>query len=143
MFRLVDVRPAEALSPRAVIVIARLSRVCRSSRRPKLPALLAEPLATYFRASNAHDVEAMISQLTPGAIVEDEGGTYVGLDAVRGWMVETIRKYDFNIEITEVHEEPGRTIATGRISGTFPGSPVTVRHEFTLDGGKIARLVIR
>jgi len=104
---------------------------------------LAEPLATYFRASNAHDIEAMISQFTPGAMVEDEGEIYLGLDAVRGWMVETIRKYDFSIEITEVLEEPGRTIANGRISGTFPGSPVTVRHEFTLDSGKIARLVIR
>ena len=39
-------------------------------------------------------------------------------------------------------ERDGQTIVTGLVSGNFPGSPVSLRHEFTLDHEKIIRLEI-
>jgi hypothetical protein len=36
-----------------------------------------------------------------------------------------------------------RTIVTGKVSGNFPNSPVTLEHIFRLDGDKIASLEIR
>src|ERR1700730_12805075 len=105
---------------------------------PKLP----QTLARYFSAASAHDVEAMIADFAEDALVKDEGATHRGLDAIRRWMNDTIRKYDYKVEPAEFSERDGKSIVTGVVSGNFPGSPVTIRHEFTLEHGKIARLEI-
>jgi len=60
-----------------------------------------------------------------------------------GWIEETIRKYDFTVEVTGTRDEDGKTVVTGRVAGTFPGSPVNVTYEFTLDRQRIVRPVIR
>ncbi len=57
-------------------------------------------------------------------------------------MEETIAKYRYRIEPTGFRERGGKTIVTGLVSGNFPGSPVSLRHEFTLEGEKIAQLEI-
>jgi len=59
---------------------------------------LPEPIAAYFAATNAHDVDAMLARFAKTAIVKDEGKTMRGADAVRQWIEETIRKYAFSVE---------------------------------------------
>jgi hypothetical protein len=44
--------------------------------------------------------------------------------------------------VTDVAKAGGKTVVTGLVSGNFPGSPVRLRHEFTFDRRKIARLEI-
>jgi hypothetical protein len=44
--------------------------------------------------------------------------------------------------VTDVAEADGKTVVTGLVSGTFPGSPVRLRFHFTIEGDKIARLEI-
>lgn len=50
--------------------------------------------------------------------------------------------YRVTVAVTEVNETDGKTVATGQVSGTFPGSPLQLHYTFTLDGEKIARLEI-
>jgi ketosteroid isomerase-like protein len=105
---------------------------------PRLP----EPLAAYFAATNTHDIEAMIAGFAEGAVVKDEGQEHHGIQAIRGWMEETARKYRVTVEVTDVAETDDKTLVTGLVSGSFKGSPARLRFTFTLDHSKISRLEI-
>ena len=108
-----------------------------------MSAPLPQPLTEYFRASNEHDVAALLASFAVEATVEDEGKEYRGAVAIRKWIEETIRKYDFTVEVTGTRDEDAKTVVIGLVAGKFPGSPVNVTYEFTLDRKRIVRLVIR
>lgn len=103
---------------------------------------LPEPMASYFAAANTQNVDAMLALFAETALVKDEGQDRRGLAAIREWMEEAIAKYRFAVTVTGITEADGQSIVTGRVSGTFPGSPVELRHFFTLAGNKITRLEI-
>ena len=103
---------------------------------------LPEPIGAYFAATNTHDVDAMLALFAQTALVKDEGQDRRGHAAIREWMEEATRKYRFTVEVTGVAEANDQTVVTGRVFGTFPGSPVDLRHFFTLAGKKITRLEI-
>ncbi len=42
-------------------------------------------LDRYFKAQNAHDIDAMVACFAPDAVVRDEGHDIVGTDAIRAW----------------------------------------------------------
>ena len=92
-----------------------------------MPTELPEPVAAYFAATNAHDVDAMLAHFAATAVVKDEGRVMRGPAAIRKWMEQTIEKYRFTV---------------AALSGTFPGSPIDLRYDISLAGGKISRLDI-
>jgi hypothetical protein len=47
------------------------------------------------------------------------------------------------VEPLSAVERNGNTVVTGKVSGNFPNSPVTLEHSFRLEGDKIASLEIR
>jgi ketosteroid isomerase-like protein len=104
---------------------------------------LTPPLARYFAATNDRDVEGVLAVFAARAVVRDEGQDHRGAVAIRAWVEETIRKYDFTVAPTGVAElDDGTTVVTGLVSGNFQASPVSLRHAFTLDGERITRLEI-
>ena len=103
---------------------------------------LQTSLKHYFEATNRHDVEAMASAFAEDAIVKDEGHEHHGTRAIRAWMEETIRKYDFKVEPTTAARTGDQTAVSVLVSGNFPGSPVTLTYWFRVHGQKIARLEI-
>ena len=103
---------------------------------------LSRALVDYFAATNAHDVTAMSADFTDESVVRDEGREHRGLAAIRAWMKETIEKYDFKVVPLEASRHGLKTIVLVSLSGTFPGSPITLQYQFTLDAQKIARLEI-
>ena len=107
-----------------------------------MPTKLPEPVAAYFAATNAHDVDAMLAPFAETAIVKDEGQERRGAAAIREWMEETTAKYRATVAVMDVAETDRKTVVTGRVAGSFPGSPVDLRYAFTLARGKIFRLEI-
>jgi ketosteroid isomerase-like protein len=105
---------------------------------PDLPM----PLAHYFEAQNAHDVDAMLTAFSDEASVRDEGQDMIGRTAIRDWMDETTRKYRVTVTPLGVAEADGKTIVTARVAGTFPGSPIDLRYRFTIMAEKISSLEI-
>ncbi len=93
--------------------------------RPPIPG--SEPLTT----------------LTADAVITDEGQDYHGIDEIRAWKSKSNAQGQFTVEVLEVAEVGGETVATTRVSGTFPGSPVQLHFHFTLKGDKIAAASIR
>jgi SnoaL-like protein len=103
---------------------------------------LPPPLDLYIKCENSGDVEALSDCFGSKATVRDEGRTYEGLPAIKAWKAETKKKYNHTVTPLEVVRRDGRTILKARLSGSFPGSPVTVEFRFELAGGKIASLEI-
>ena len=103
---------------------------------------LPVPIDLYIRMENSGDVEAVADCFATDATVRDEGGTYRGLAAIKEWKAETKRKYGHTVAPLAVAHRDGKTILTARLTGSFPGSPVTIEFGFVLEKGKIASLEI-
>jgi hypothetical protein len=78
---------------------------------------------------------------TANATVRDEGRTMTGLKGIAAWRRETARKYHHTVEPVAAVRD-GRTVVSTKLSGHFPGSPVTLDFVFDLEGDKIASLEI-
>jgi hypothetical protein len=107
-----------------------------------MPIKVPQPVADYFAAQNAHDIDAMLASFAEGGLVIDEGKDRRGLAAIRDWIEETTSKYRPSVAVLGSVETAAGTTATVRVSGTFPGSPIDITYGFTLKDGKIARLEI-
>ena len=99
---------------------------------------LPRPIDLYVMAENSGDVEALSECFSPDATVRDEGRTYKGLAAIKEWKAETKKKYNHTVAPLEIVG----TVLKAKLSGNFPGSPVTLEFSFVLQGGKIASLQI-
>lgn len=103
---------------------------------------LPGPLTGYFKVVRAHDVPAMLAQFADDAVVVDEGRPHRGLVAIRAWMIGTVEKYAFEVEPIESSQSGRETLVTASVSGTFPGSPISLQYKFRIAGGKISGLEI-
>jgi hypothetical protein len=99
-------------------------------------------ISSYFRASNANDVESLVACFAPGASVTDENASHRGTADIKQWAEDVRKKFQFETEMLSAKERPGGTIVTAKLSGNFPGSPVDLDFEFVLDREKIISLVI-
>ena len=104
----------------------------------KLPVVIDN----YIRASNAHDVKSILSCFSEDAVVRDEGETLHGKKAVEGWIAKTTEKYKFQFKPLSTAEHDHEIVVRVEISGTFPGSPISLDYRFALTSDKIASLII-
>jgi hypothetical protein len=104
---------------------------------------LPEPIKAYVAAENGDDPQAFAQCFADDAVVRDEGRTFEGLAAIKQWKVKTKRKYRHSVEPIRSIRKDGAIVVTSRLTGSFPGSPVTVDFVFKLDRNKIASLEIR
>ena len=102
---------------------------------------LPEPIAAYFKADR-RDGEAVASCFTKQAVVEDEGQTHRGPEAIKAWKTAASAKYAYTSAPFAVERTAGQYIVTSHLTGNFPGSPVDLRYLFRLEHGKISRLEI-
>jgi len=104
---------------------------------------LTGPVAGFFEAERAEDLEALARCFDERATVRDEGRVIQGSDAIRRWMKDTKAKYHHTAEPIAVSHHDGKTVVTARVAGAFPNSPLDLEHVFVVEGGRIASLEIR
>jgi SnoaL-like domain len=105
---------------------------------------LPPPLESYFVPENTHDDMSAIERwFASDATVRDEGRSIKGIAAIKAWRVETAEKYQHSVEPLAVSTRDGKVVVRGRVSGNFPGSPITLDHIFEIEGGKIVFLEIQ
>ncbi len=108
---------------------------------------LPRPIETYIRAINARDADAFQSGFAHDAVVKDVGREIRGIAAIKEWADHEIFAVNVTLEVIEVAEHDGQTIATVKIDGTFDRTglpdPLLMDHCFTIAGGKIAALTCR
>jgi len=103
---------------------------------------LPPPVDLYVRIENSGDVEALSECFASNATVRDEGHIYEGLAAITEWKADTKSKYNHTVVPLEVVDRDGKTVLKAKLTGSFPGSPVTLEFGFVLKDGKIASLEI-
>jgi ketosteroid isomerase-like protein len=96
----------------------------------------------YVEASSQHDVKSILACFSDDAVVHDEGETLRGKNAIDSWIVKTIEKYKFQFKPVSLKEDDTSVIVAIEVSGTFPGTPVTLDYHFVLEGNKILSLTI-
>ena len=104
-----------------------------------MPLELPEPLPRYFAAQNALDTHGMTACFSPDAVVHDEGGTYIGSEAIRGWKRDTIAKYGITIEPLKAAQQDHETVVVARVAGNFPGSPANLTYAFSVSPDGLIR----
>ena len=103
---------------------------------------LSPVILRYIDASNAHDVRAIADCFADDAVVRDENATRHGKIDIRRWATETIEKYKFKFKPLSADERGVETILNVEVSGSFPGSPITLDYHFTIANDKIHSLII-
>ena len=104
----------------------------------KLPA----SIQAYFTADAAQDGAALTAAFAPDAIVQDEGETHYGAQAILAWWQAAKAKYHHSAEPLDLSESAGKTVVRARVSGDFPGSPAVLHFSFGLEGDRIRDLRI-
>jgi hypothetical protein len=104
----------------------------------KLPTVIQ----SYIDASNAHDVNSILVCFNEDAVVRDENATHRGKIEIERWARTTIEKYNFQFKPLSSQERDNETVVSVEISGTFPGSPISLDYHFNIAGDKIASLTI-
>jgi hypothetical protein len=104
--------------------------------------VLQTPIKANFQANADLDVGGMLAPFSPDAIVRDERRTYRGTDEVRAWIEQATIDYKA-VAIPQAIQVDGDTHqVTAQVSGTFPGSSITLAFCFRLDADRIAELEI-
>lgn len=104
---------------------------------------LPPAVTDYLDAHDVRDADAALACFTADATITDEGHTHRGLAEIRDWLTTAASEYTYTTERTGTRRIDGvRWIVTHHLEGTFPGGIVDLNFDFTLRGGRIARLVI-
>lgn len=103
---------------------------------------LPDCIKAYFDADRRNNGEALVATLATDAIVEDERKRHVGTDAIRDWWLEAKQKTPHVNEPIDATTRGHVTSVSTKVSGEFPGSPVTLQFAFTVRDDKIVRLEI-
>jgi hypothetical protein len=104
---------------------------------------LPEPIANYFAADAADDASAIAGCFALDGIVRDEGGTFTGREAIKGWNERAKARYHYTVEPLSAVERDGQIVVVGRVAGNFPNSPIRLQHIFRVTGDQIVSLEIR
>jgi ketosteroid isomerase-like protein len=103
---------------------------------------LPSPIQAYFDADRRNDGDALLRAFAPDAVVNDEGQSHAGRQAIAAWQHAAMAKFRHVIEPLEISEKDGVATVRAKVTGQFPGSPITLTFAFRLDGGQIAGLEI-
>jgi hypothetical protein len=103
---------------------------------------LPKPINLYFMTEGPDNPGDLAACFAADATVLDEGRTYEGLAAVQEWKAETRKKYSHTSEPLEAENRNGKTVVKTKVSGNFPGSPITLEFSFGLEDDKITSLEI-
>ena len=96
----------------------------------------------YIDASNAHDVKSILACFNDDAVVRDEKATHCGKIDIERWLTTTIEKYNFQFKPLSSRKRDNETVVTVEVSGTFPGSPISLDYHFAFASGEIVCLTI-
>lgn len=100
---------------------------------PALPA----PLSQYFGRT---DASKLLALFTPDATVEDEGRVHQGTAEISEWLERAESAYHPRYRVISADKDGERVTVAFEVSGTFPGSPATLRQNFVLSGNRIRRI---
>ncbi len=109
---------------------------------PPLPA----PIAAYVRATNKHDLEALLAAFHDNALVNDQLRDHWGKEAIRTWAEQDVIGADLTMHVVRVVEHHGHTVVTAHVNGSFDRrglpDPLVLTFYFFASTDRIVLLII-
>lgn len=91
---------------------------------------------------NHQDLSAFLGLFHPHAQVHDEGHLHTGPREIQSCIEKAWAQAAPQLQLQEVLATGENTVFTAQVSGTFPGSPIVLKHELHLAAEKIMSLKI-
>ena len=89
------------------------------------------------------DRQSVVDVFASNARVTDEGITYKGQEAIRGWLTTAATEFTYTTTlIGQRSDEPDQWSVHARIEGDFPGGVADLGFQFSIFGGEITELSI-
>jgi len=100
-------------------------------------------ITRYFEADARRDIDAIVALFSDEAVVVDEGQTYHGSEAIRGWREGAASAYQYTTQLIDTKRFDAESyLVTGRLTGNFPGGTAELQWRFTVQNDLISRLEI-
>lgn len=103
---------------------------------------LQKVVASLIAAQNSKDSKAYTACFTDTAIVHDEGKTHKGKAEIQQWIEHSNEQYQSVMKPLTYEETNAEHLLTAEVSGTFPGSPASLRFYIKLEDDLIGSLRI-
>ncbi|UZR98470.1 nuclear transport factor 2 family protein [Chondrinema litorale] len=101
---------------------------------------LPKVIGDLVKAQDNFDSTAYANCFTKTAMVFDEGKTHNGKVEIKNWIEEANKKYQVTMKPLEYSE--AQETLKAEISGTFPGSPLTLTYHYEFKDELIESLEI-
>ena len=108
-----------------------------------MSGVVPDVISRYFDFDAERDIESVMALFADDAEVVDEGEARHGTTAIRAWQTGPASKYTYTTEVTSTDAVgDDRYVVAGRLTGNFPGGTADLKWDFTVEDGRITRLVI-
>lgn len=95
-----------------------------------------------IKAQNEFDAVAYASLYSETAVVHDEGKTHKGRLEIEKWIDHSNKNYQARMEPLDYIQNGTTGVLSAECSGTFPGSPITLKFHFDIVDGQIQHLKV-
>ena len=100
-------------------------------------------ITQYFEADARRDIDAIVALFSDEAVVVDEGQTYHGSEAIRGWREGAASAYQYTTQLIDTKRFDAESyLVTGRLTCNFPVGTAELQWRFTVQNDLISRLEI-
>lgn len=103
-----------------------------------LPKVISE----LVKAQNEFDSAAYANCFAETAIVHDEGKVHTGRTEIEHWIAESNEKYRSTMNPIDYQQNDTSGVLSAEVSGTFPGTPLTLKFHFEIIDGLIQSLKV-
>ena len=103
---------------------------------------LPKVVTDLIKAQNEFDAVRYANLFSETAVVFDEAKTHKGRLEIERWIDHSNKNYQSVMKPLEYTEKGTTSILTAECSGTFPGSPVTLKFHFDIFDGQIHHLKV-
>lgn len=103
---------------------------------------LPKVVTDLIKAQNEFDAVTYANLFSETAVVFDEGKTHNGRLEIEQWIDHSNKNYQSIMKPLEYTENGTKSVLYAECSGTFPGSPITLKFHFDIVDGQIQHLKV-
>ena len=103
---------------------------------------LPKVITDLITAQNTFDSAAYANCFSETGVMFDEGKNHIGRGEIEQMIDEANKKYRSVMKPLAYTENGTSSILSAECSGTFPGSPITLRFHFDIVDGQIQSLKV-
>jgi len=103
--------------------------------------MVPEPVASFWKAVNAHDEQGFLDAFTPEGSVDDWGRIFTGREEIKAWSDKEFIGARGRLDIESASEQDGQVTVIGDWKSNYANG--RSNFIFEIQGSKLSRMAIR